>query len=88
MKYVFLAREDGKGIERLLCCCAPVTHGEMAEAHAKEGYKPVSAGFFKVKPDGSVETFGSSSSLKIGPRPNDANRIYHLTQATITLGSM
>lgn len=56
----------------------PLSHAKLAERHAVDGYKPVSAGFVQFGPAGLITTLGDSTSLNLKPMPDDAQRIYLL----------
>lgn len=77
MKYIIL--EAPERLPWILLFTAPLTHSEVAELAAAKGYSPVSAGYFDPS---KQETFGSSSTLDLLPRPGDAKMIIALANHT------
>jgi hypothetical protein len=90
MKYLII--RDEHGLETPVFCLAPKTHEQMATAWRRDANsRVVSAGFceiFPTLPDEMprVRTFGFSSSLNIGPRPQDARIIAGFYKLTVEMG--
>lgn len=84
MKYVRL-RPHTEGPAVLLFCTAPMTHRKLALAFAHEGVA-ISAGFCRQDAEGRWSTFGDSSSLCLGPLPEDAALITGMVRGTIAMG--
>lgn len=83
MKYVRLRpHTDGPAV--LLFCTAPMTHRKLAQAFAHEG-AALSAGFCRQEADGRWSTFGDSSSLCLGPLPEDAALITGMVRGTAAM---
>lgn len=86
MKYVILTpKPDVADLTRVLCCCAPTTHEELAQAFAAT-HQPTSAGFFDFHPTGTIEPFGFSTSLRMGPAPGDGRLLAGLIRGTAAMG--
>ena len=84
MKYIIVSDPEGPAIP--VFCLAPMTHLEMAHAwRGRPARRVLSAGFVEFLPEG-VRTFGFSTSLNLGPGPDDARLIaafYKHTLATV-----
>lgn len=82
MKYVILTPKPGVSDQlRLLFCCAPTKHAELAAPYAAT-HEPTSAGFLEFLDGGKVATFGRSDTLHLGPRLSDAELISSFIRGT------
>lgn len=73
LKYVRLRHDTEHDI--FVFTVPPLSHANLATAHASFGYRPIAAGFVSFDADGTARTHGESTSLKLKPFPDDALRI-------------
>ena len=84
MKYLLLKHKT-TSTPMLLIGAVPQTHAQLAALAEPAGFVPQSAGFVRIVEGGKFETFGESTSLKLGSHPDDSRIIAALHRATLSL---